>query len=304
MPKQVTFIIPSSEEREDWMANIPELNLLGNFVVQTLPWDEYQTGSDQDWAGIAHKLHDNWAESEGFVIWAPEQSILGLAGYLSMVFDHPGKPIVLFSAPAIDQLSDEVFEKLELKSVCINAMYLAQSEIAEVLILSGQHIYRPAGCYWSTENNRPVIQSIAEPLAHLDYKLIVHKAFAQRHPKTLLVQIPEHLSQNLSVTHWLPGLDQEVVPSDNSKAFIVQLDAHNWRHPQLQKLRRELQSKQLPTIWYSQQEWGKEDFSESELAITHPQFWWVLLAMQVSFGIDSQNEQAMERLQRYVKRNL
>ena len=303
---KITVIVPQSgEELRKYLSNLPELNLVADLKVISIPWQEDITGTDADWKEVAITLLKEWKETDGFVIWAPEQSILNLSGYLSLALPNPGKPIILFSAPSSKQLDSESFLELGLKSVLINASYLAQSDLAEVLILSGSLIYKPDRCYWKQEDGFKIIASLEDPAAIIDTSLNKCTFIHGRHNKQHYLFIPDSLEKEIIFSQWLPGMKVNPISSisKETKALVIRTESQYWDHPQFQELRKELLSSGLPLIWYSQGQWGDDQLEGNEVAIAHPQYWWIALATQFEFGLDNRDA-ALEKLKRLTQKSV
>jgi hypothetical protein len=247
---------------------MPELPLVADFSIHQIAWEQELSGNDHDWTSIAEDIAKEWGVADGFVIWAPEQSLLPLAGYLSMTYPHPGIPIILFSAPSPKNIRKNAIHQLGLKSILINAGYLAQSDIAEVLILSGSKVFRPDQCYWSEKKGDASIDSQEDPVAIIDF--------------SLRIQFPEAKPQ----------------------AALIQADPYSFEHEQIKDLRKFAEREEIPLIWYSSHLWSDKERRKAELLVSHSQFWWVLLAVQYGFGLHQKTEDALSFIQDSVRKEV
>ncbi len=302
MSSRITFIVPqikhaSIEGMQSWVEQLTELKLLAEVNVVMVPWVEEHAGSITDWIATVGVLSQHWKESDGFVIWAPEHSLLGLAGSLRLMFPNPGKPIVLFAAQKPTLVEKSKQKLLGLKASLINAVFLAQSAIAEVIVVSDREIYRPQHCAWGEEVKKLQVISSQKPLAQIDFKLQVFSEHLQRTDQEMQATMQTGFSEQIRVTQWFPGLK----PSSDlhkEEVNIIMTNADFWGHPDILALQESLREKDIPVIWYSPHAWAKTtQFAENEVAISHDQSWWVALAAQFAFGNASTPAKAFKLVQ-------
>lgn len=307
MKDKISFILPSFSEKSaqkagDWIKGLPELKLVADFDVEIVGWKRDITGDDQDWFAMANAIISKWPASAGFVVWAPEQSVLELAGVLDLLFRGLGKPIVVFSADKPDIVADDKFAMLGLKSVLINAVYTALSDLAEILILSRGRLFRPEGCYWGTDQyNLAAVQSVYEPLASIDFALNIYGEHNDRQRIKLPADLPKTLAKDVFIPQWVPSLAHELKwPEQKPRALVLQADASYWNHPEFKKLREKALRENIASIWYSRQPWPEHDLKSSELTVTHPNFWWTVLATQFSLARFSSAKKALKHVKGIV----
>jgi hypothetical protein len=304
--KKVHLLVPQSNPHlKAWIEEMPELPLVADFSIHQIAWEQELSGNDHDWTSIAEDIAKEWGVADGFVIWAPEQSLLPLAGYLSMTYPHPGIPIILFSAPSPKNIRKNAIHQLGLKSILINAGYLAQSDIAEVLILSGSKVFRPDQCYWSEKKGDASIDSQEDPVAIIDFSLRIQKSHLSRAKKKPVIELPKALSQNIFLSHWYPGLSAQIqFPEAKPQAALIQADPYSFEHEQIKDLRKFAEREEIPLIWYSSHLWSDKERRKAELLVSHSQFWWVLLAVQYGFGLHQKTEDALSFIQDSVRKEV
>ena len=273
---------------------MPELRLIGD--LKTVEVDFYQTvtGSTNDWLNMAQAIKDNWDEAAGFIIWAPEKSLLQLAGTASLACSGLGKPVVVFSSPRPGSLNQKKFEQLGIKSIILNASYVAASDLAEVLVLEGQNLYRVPTCLWGGKGS---IKSFAKPLASVDFSLQIHLPFFKRQKSE-----PDNtrltFSQNFKVLPWSPSLSEPVFEKDEQ--VLVLVDSAYWPSDDLQSLRGKLKKNKISTIWHSPEPFEEENWSGNELGISHSSQWWAILLSQIALGSFTNQKQAFA----FIEKNL
>lgn len=303
MKNKISFILPSFSQKSaekigDWILHLPELKLVADYDIDTIHWKKDITGDDHDWFSMADAIINKWDKSFGFVVWAPEQSVLELAGVLDLLFRGLGKPIVVFSAEKPEDIADEKFKMLALKSVLINAVYIAESNLAEVMILSDANLYKPNGCFWGADqHSRSIIQSVYDPLAHIDFALKIIGEHNDRQIMALPNNLPGELAKDIFIPQWVPSLAHELEwPKEKPRALLLNTDSSYWNHPEFKKLRDKVIKEELAAIWYSRQPWPEHELAKNEITVAHPNFWWAVLATQFSLAKHSSISKAIGNL--------
>lgn len=307
MSKRVTFIVPaikgqSVEGIQKWVESLPELALVGDIQVIPVFWEEAHAGSVKDWLSTVQQIVEHWSETNGFVIWAPGHALLELAGSLRLIVKEPGKPIILFAADKPKQVLASKNKLLGLKSTLINASFLAQSDLAEVLVLADGQVYRPQQCGWGREVKSYELISTVAPIATIDFKLTVLGEHKHRNQQDLSNTLPLGFSSGVRFMQWFPGMRASIEQMHEGDQAVVMTNAEFWGHPEVLTLQKQLQKEGVPTIWYSQQPWRKQmKLASSELAVSHEQPWWVTLVSQFSFGNAKKTQQALKEIKFYCQ---
>lgn len=283
---KIIFCFPASlkKKEQDWIKQQPELQLLADLVFLPIPWKDEITGTENEWKQVLSGLASHIGDCAGVVIWAPEQSLLSLSGYLQMSFDILSIPIVLFSAPTPSKVTSKIFLQLGLKSVLINATYLALSDIAEVVVLAGSNVYRPDQCYWEVKNKVKQVNSNESPLASVHFQLTIHKAYHQRSKQKTVFKQVDTLTDKIDYLQWYPGLSISVNALPQNNVSMIQASEVYWDGEGLQKMRRDLLEQKKTIIWYSQDLWQEKQGGVGEYFLSHPQEWWAILLTQFAFS--------------------
>lgn len=295
----ITFLVPESlsEEERKWLASLPELQLLGSLRFLQIPWKDEQIGAEEDWSFIANQLEQEMQTSYGFVIWAPEQSLLSLSAFLDISFSRLSVPIVLFSAPSPTMIGPKKLQKLGLQSVLINAMYLAQSDIAEVMVLSHASVWRPQQCFWRIEEGRKEVFSTEQPLAQIHFQLDILQETRKRSSMQTHIHKVSKLTDQIDFLQWYPNLSLDAVMASNKIKMIQTMDAY-WDYSPLQHIRKQLLDQNIPIIWYSQQNWSKRSHEKGEYFFSHPQEWWASLLAQFAFTAEKDHKKAFHFIEK------
>ncbi len=291
---KIIFCFPASlkKKEQDWIKQQPELQLLADLVFLPIEWEDEITGTEKEWKKVLLALSKQVDHCTGIVIWAPEQSLLGLSGYLHISFEELSIPIILFSAPSPARVSSKKFLQLGLKSVLINASYLAISDIAEVLILAGSEIYRPDQCFWELKNGNKQVNSKEGAVASLHFNLERHKIYNQRTKKKNKIKQIHELTNEINYLQWYPGLDLSFDILQKNKITMIQTVDAYWEGKLLQELRNELLKNKKTIIWYSQNIWEQKEVKLGEYFLSHPHEWWAILLTQMAFSAATNSAEA------------
>ena len=304
MKKTISLILPSFSKKDakttsDWVDSLTELQLLAPVKVNGIQWSEKTTGLPNEWLNVANAIKKDWTNTSAFIVWAPESSLLQLAGTLFLIFGNASKPIILFSAPDPAIVNRRKFAQLAIKSTLINASFAAQSDLGEVVVLSENKLFRPPGCFWGFENKDLLVKSSFDPLATIDFALKFNSEFKPKE-KTKLPDKKFAYSKELEIVHWFPGLESKYQLNKSKLPFII-ADSAYWGHPEVEKLRSDLASKGIATIWFSNGAWQDAKFKPNELGISHPQSWWGALATQFYLGQHRDQQKALKALEKTFK---
>ncbi|MBI4121809.1 MAG: asparaginase [Parcubacteria group bacterium] len=300
MDQRVHIILPQmpgyfAEALRLWLTALPELGLLAKVEVHIVEWEQKVSGSTRDWVEMAKKVTERLPRASGILVWAPEQSLLELAGTISLALPAPGKPVICFAAEWPDLTRPDNIQLMALKSVLINAVFTSLADVGEVLVLHGSQLFKPSTCQWTVHENTLAVASSEPAVAVIDSSLRLQGQYRRRTEEGTSPTWNDFvLSPDVYARTWLPSLPQpaewQELPA--ARALVVSTEAHYWQHPDLQKLRQRWQERDLPIIWHSRFLWDVT-LSNQEIAVTHSQAWWVVLAAQAAFGKHRQSDEAL-----------
>lgn len=304
--KPVYLILPHNEPTRAkplmrWLSELPELKLLATVCCLDLAWKNGVTGEPQDWLSTIALIHQHWNEAEGFVVWAPQASLLELAGTAALMFKQAGKPIVFFSSPYPDLASVQPSDLIGLKSRLINATYIAGADLGEIGILINQALYRPSACSWGNQSEQLQPASVQPPLATIDFQLHLQGDYARR-SNDVRVETNPAFETRFSFLSWHPGSSALYQPTD-VEAVMVAAESAYWPHQDVQQLRQSIHQAGKPVIWYSHQAWPRMDWQSNEIGVAHDQSWWAALVAQYAFGEPGEKadtEKSLQRLQNLI----
>lgn len=301
--KPVYFILPNASAQRAqpvarWLASLPELSLLAPIETVHVSWSDSVTGSRRDWIETMIAIKERWDEAEGFVVWAPEASLLQLSGTASLMFKLAGKPILFFAAEYPDLAKSKQTDLIGLKSTLINSVYIACADIGEVGVLIGQSLYRPSACGWGMQNGELVAVPSKSAFATIDFQLHLNGEYQRRTGQYQLTEQHDPSSQ-LAVISWHPGVNA-IPPSGERGAALIEAESAFWSHPEVQTLRERLHASSMPVIWFSHTPWPAIDWEAEETGVTHEHAWWASLVAHFAFAQDreppSSSLRAVERL--------
>jgi hypothetical protein len=298
-PKVLVIIPDSNKELHTWLQGVFELKLIADIKFREAAWQNELTGGHDDWNTVTELLNEEWQEYDGFIIWAPEESVLTLAGYLSLVLDTPGKPIVTFQAPSPSGLNKNPLLELGLKSQLIKSAYLASSEIAEVSLLHGDQVFRPWQCHWVETDEKTILQSIGEPIATIGHSIEILKKHLPRTTTKPNFFQSSTFQKNLFFSQFQPGVVLMEYPEE-TKATILQAKSSHLSHPEVKQYIQDASKNGVSVILYDSQSEISIEKNEDSILIQHPHQWWITLLLQQAFSL----YQSEEEIYQFIKNRL
>ncbi len=285
----ILAIIPTSkQEAVEWVEQLPELKLFTQVKAMTIPWHQTGIGTTQDWIELVRAVAAH-ADADGFIVWAPDQSLLETAGLLQLSLRTPGKPVIVFSAPAPEKLNGKKFEKLGLKATLVRAAFLAQSDLGEVVILNGEQVLRPSQCAALLEHGIRLHEE--QPLASVSFKLEFHQAYVKRSQTPMIADLPATLVEEARPIEWSPALPFK--GQETPAIPLIRFQPSHWHVQPLQTLRRELLEKRKAIVWHTDQPFAPGELDARERVLDNRANWWAALTWQYAYSLNPENPLAV-----------
>lgn len=278
MKSSIAVIVPDTDsEFVSWIHGLLELQLLANVTVIPVSWKNSKTGSPGDWNQILFLLEKKWDQFDGFVVWSPQQSILALSAHLSLTIDIPGKPIVCFQAPLPNAIAGRKLLELGIRSQLIKSVYTALSDLAEVLILNGENLYRPAQCKYGSDEYQ--IVTVNGEVAHISNQLHKLKTILPRTNKKPTVFSSDAFSQSVMMIQFQPSITLPIVPA-KSTSIILQIQSSQKRNEELLSYVQQANNQGVSTLLLIEDDNPKIEEYNGVLTVHHPNNWWISILLQ------------------------
>lgn len=151
---------------EQWIDRLPELSLVASFWTKILTTLATQEDQPRIWQLLAKLIAEHYASCDGFVIVQHQTFVEHTGAALCLMLERLGKPVVLLScssfAPQRGRPSPgAISPELALRSAIVNGLQLATLDIGDVVMLTGNVVYRAAT--FASEGNK------SEPIGRIDF---------------------------------------------------------------------------------------------------------------------------------------
>lgn len=209
-------------------ATIDERNRLGDTVTkpaQVKPWLRAMSEMDiiaetegvyiasgitnigiPEWKDTGESIKELYNEVSGFVVVHQLDTLPAAAAALSMMLTNIGKPVVLCGSPLLSTEEKKTGRPtvksatdFGAKASFINAVQVAVSDIAGVVVVYGSHIYRGATLVG------PMTNVQGDILGKIDFGIRFFGQPAKRTDRALKLQ--PSFDTKVAVTEYLPGVD-------------------------------------------------------------------------------------------------
>ncbi|KKP69624.1 hypothetical protein A2X44_03655 [candidate division CPR3 bacterium GWF2_35_18] len=152
-PKTLKML--SSCDFNEWMLEIPEINLIAEIhPINLFNVSGYEISS-KHWLQIAESIYENYKDCDGFVITHGLDTIVYTASAVSFLLRNLGKPVIFTGSrfPPNEKEANVIFNthkdiykntmgSIEARSNLINAVQAATMDLSEVCILFGKKLLR------------------------------------------------------------------------------------------------------------------------------------------------------------------
>lgn len=245
-------VVHRADQIEPWLARMAELDIIadveGAYISSGL--DPIGAG---DWTRLGRLIAERYRQVDGIVVIHQTETLSAAATAISLMCGKLGKPIILCGSSLLSPAQKAAgwrSAKLAggeqgVRSGFVNAVQVAVSDIAEVLVVSGSNLYRGR----SVTGVPPQLRG--QVIGKIDFGIRFFGSYQRRNPQPL--RLKDHFESEVVAVEYLPGtaLGRSVVPSSRTKAiFISWPEDIDVARPALDALRSSL-PKRLPLIVYA-----------------------------------------------------
>lgn len=203
-----SVLVSNAKQAQAWLASISEMDIIADTEGVFVTSGSAGIGLPE-WALAAETIRREYHRADGFVIVHQFETVPAAAWALSLMVQQTGKPVVICGSPTTLHLRTRsprtastglpVVGGLGAKANYINALQVAVSDVGEVLVVHGSHMYRGS----------TLVGPMSEPqgliLGKIDFGI---RFFGQQVSRT--ARPPKILSDfdtHIAVAEYLPGVD-------------------------------------------------------------------------------------------------
>jgi L-asparaginase/Glu-tRNA(Gln) amidotransferase subunit D len=231
-----------------WLRQMSEIGIIAETEGVFIDAGIEAIGLDQ-WIKAGEIISQRYDEFEGFVVIHQLATIAAGGVALSLMLPKLGKPVVLCGSPLDNQLnqpSGKSSASLEFgaRANFINAAQLAVSDVAEVLMVYGSHIYRGSSLVGAGDN------LAGQLLGKIDFgiQFIGHQTKRTNRPVKLMAKF----DRQIMVAEYLAGIDlkQITAVAKHAHALLLSMpDGTNNGPTLIKQLRVELPPRVIIAIY-------------------------------------------------------
>lgn len=234
-----------------WLRAMSEMDIIaeteGVFIASGI-----DTIGIPEWKSAGESIKDLYDEVDGFVVVHQLETLPAAAVALTLMLQNLGKPVVLCGSPLLGA-EEKKNGRQAVKSAAdfgakasfINAVQVAVSDIAGVVVVYGSHIYRGATLVGPMNNVQGDI------LGKIDFGIRFFGQPSKRVERVLKLQ--STFETKVAVAEYLPGVDLRHLlhlPRGTRALFIASPDGAGVFGGVIEQLRGSLPS-QTPIVVYS-----------------------------------------------------
>lgn len=205
-----------------------------------------------EWAGAGQAIKDRYDEVDGFVVIHQLATLPAAAVALSLMFQKLGKPVVLCGSPlrtSAERTGQSAKQKpttseFGAKASFINAVQVAVSDIAEVVVVYGSHIYRGQSVVG------PVSNLSGDIIGKIDFGIRFFGQHDRRNERAC--KLLPNFDPHVAVIEYLPGIDYSQtfnLPRGTRAVFVSSLEGLGTLAPALINIRQGIPAA-IPIIVY------------------------------------------------------
>lgn len=225
--------VTSSADIQPWLARMTEAEIIGDTVGWFVASGEQPIGPT-DWSATVQVISDHYDEVDGFVVLHALESITAGATALQLMLPSLNKPVVVAGSPLPapherrhgQREAWPTTKEYGAKASFINAIQVAISDVGEVVMVYGSHVFRGTSAVRRIEGERSRLEG--QTLGKIDFgiRLFGEQIRRSQRPLKILPQI----ESRVTAIEFFPGMTADQVVSMASGASGVFLSSHESWH--------------------------------------------------------------------------
>ncbi len=230
--RDVTTVTKSSDI-QPWLARMTEAEIIGDTVGWFVASGEQPIGPT-DWSATVKTISDHYDEVDGFVVLHALESVTAGATALQLMLPVLGKPVVVVGSPLPApherrQGQREAWpttKEYGAKASFINAIQVAISDVGEVVVVYGSHVFRGTSVIRRMTGERSRLDG--QTLGKIDFGIRLFGEQVRRSQRPLKI-LPK-IESRVTAIEFFPGMTADQIVSMASGASGVFLSSHESWH--------------------------------------------------------------------------
>ncbi|MBI3573251.1 MAG: asparaginase [Candidatus Kerfeldbacteria bacterium] len=203
--------VAKAKDIDPWMRQMSEMDIIADTKGVFISSGTSTIGLPE-WVNVAETIRQHYADIDGVVVIHQIETIRAAAMALSLMFHHLGKPIVLVGSPLLSPAERAAGltgnraltgGEAAAKASFINAVQVAVSDVGEVVVIFGSHMYR--GLSLARDPEGPTGKLTGVILGKIDFGIRFFGQQIRRSSQQLRVR--SKFDSKVTVVEYLPGTD-------------------------------------------------------------------------------------------------
>lgn len=240
-----TNTVTTAKDIQPWLRQMTEADIIADTVGWFVASGQQPIGS-REWAATARMIAEHSDEVDGFVVLHQLETVPAGATALSLMLQQLSKPVVVVGSPLPAPHERDhtpsawpTTKEYGAKASFINAIQVAISDAAEVVVVYGSHVFRGPSVVRRLENERTRLDG--ETLGKIDFGIRFFGKQIRRQHRRLLVR--EKMESRVTAVEFLPGMTVEQIVAMTGTAkglFLSSSEAGRSLQSALPELQRRL----------------------------------------------------------------
>ncbi len=241
-----TTTVTKPKDIESWIEHISEADIIADTVGWFVASGEQPIGG-REWTATADLIAAHYDHVDGFVVLHQLETLPAGATALTLMVQQLSKPVVVVGSPlpapherGHSPSAWPTTKEYGAKASFINAIQIAISDAAEVVVVYGSHVFRGPSVIRRLENERTRLDG--EVLGKIDFGIRFFGKQVRRQSRRLVLRTK--IESRVTALEFLPGMtvDQVVAMTGAAKGlFISSSEASRALQSALPELRQRLQ---------------------------------------------------------------
>lgn len=245
-------IVSTATQVEPWLAQVSEMSIMADVSGQFITSGVRGVGVEE-WLALVTAIAAADASYDGFIVVHQATTLPTGAYAISLMIDRLSKPIVFCASPIPDvgqtrtglrRKDRDRSTEFGVKANFINALQVAISDLAEVVIVHGSHLYRARTFSGTLDRPR------GEVIGKIDFGL--RFIGSRQHRAIRALRLRRELMTDILVIDYIPGIElrwRDQLRTHTKAIFLSASDASPIPAVYVRELRKVVQPSMSVVLW-------------------------------------------------------